>query len=52
MSDTEKDKYPNRVAIAISSQQMDDRCKMESAKAKALKMGVSPRILRLFDDFS
>jgi hypothetical protein len=54
MSDTEKqpEKQPEkqRIPIAISSQQMEDRYRVEASRAKAQKMGASSRILRLFEN--
>jgi len=51
MSDTEKQPEKQRIPIAISSQQMEDRYRVEASRAKAQKMGASSRILRLFDLF-
>ncbi len=48
MSDTEKQPEKQRIPIAISSQQMEDRYRVEASRAKAQKMGASSRILRLF----
>ena len=49
MSDTEKQPEKQRILIAISSQQMEDRYRVEASRAKAQKMGASSRILRLFE---
>ena len=49
MKHEETDKRPNRVKIVVTSQRTDNRYNLESSKAKADKMGVSPRILRLFE---
>jgi len=49
MSDTEKQPEKQRIPIAISSQQMEDRYRVEASRAKAQKMGASSRILRLFE---
>jgi hypothetical protein len=50
MSDTEKQPtQQTRIPIAISSQQMEDRYRVEASKTKAQKMGASSRILRLFE---
>jgi hypothetical protein len=49
MSDTDKQPTPQRIPIAISSQRMDDRYRVEASKSKAQKMGASERILRLFE---
>ena len=45
----EIDKHPNRVKIVVTSQRTDNCYGLESSKAKAQKMGVSERILRLFE---
>ena len=45
----ETDKHPNRVKIVVTSQRTDNRYNLESSKAKAERMGASPRILRLFE---
>jgi hypothetical protein len=50
MSDTEKQPEKQRIPIAISSQQMEDRYRVEASRAKAQKMGASSRILRLFEN--
>ena len=45
----ETDKHPNRVKIVVTSQRTDNCYGLESSKAKAQRMGVSSRILRLFE---
>jgi hypothetical protein len=45
----ETEKQPDKVRIAVTSQHTNDRYNLESSKAKAQKMGVSERILRLFE---
>jgi hypothetical protein len=50
MSNTEKQPTPQtRIPIAISSQQMDDRYRVDASREKVQKMGASSRILKLFE---
>ena len=51
MTDTEN-KQPTqqtRIPIVVTSQRVEDRYRVEGSKVKAKNMGVSERILRLFE---